>query len=223
MTAKFVGIDHVRAVISGKRVAVVGSGPGCLDNLPGYIDSFDLVVRVNNYKTNERTGRRTDIYASFFGISIKKTRERLIRDGVKLCLCKCPNSQPIQSEWHRQNNKMMGVDFRWIYTNRKRFWFCDTYIPTDDAFLDKFNALDGHMPTSGFAALHDVLINDPGEVYMTGFDFFMSGVHNVNERWRPGRKDDPIGHRPDLEIKWIKDNKHRLPIMFDQRLQGILG
>jgi hypothetical protein len=44
--------DHapLREFFSGKRVAIVGSGPGCLDNDPGFVDSHDVVVRVNNYK-----------------------------------------------------------------------------------------------------------------------------------------------------------------------------
>ena len=41
----------------------------------------------------------------------------------------------------------------------------------------------GPMPTAAvFADTGD----EPASVYMTGFDFFQSRIHNVDERWRPG-------------------------------------
>ena len=86
--------------LQGRRVALVGSGPGVLDNRPGFIDSHDVVVRVNNYKLSPAAGARTDVFYSFFGSSIRKSVEELKRDGVDLCVCKCPNAQFMQSAWH---------------------------------------------------------------------------------------------------------------------------
>jgi hypothetical protein len=220
---QFCDKETVRNAIEGKTVAIVGSGPGVLDSEPGFIDSHDVVVRVNNYKLTIQTGNRTDIYYSFFGNSIRKAASDLIRDGVKLCLCKCPNAQFIESLWHRTNNKMAGVDFRYIYQNRANWWFCETYVPTVEELLLQFNLLEKHIPTTGFSALLDVLSYGPKSVYLTGFDFFSSGIHNVNEAWRPGDPSDPIGHVPEKELQWLFDNLKSQPIKLDKVLTKMIG
>lgn len=219
---RFVSFEEVAQQLRGKRIAVVGSGPGSLDNEPGFVDSHDVVVRANNYKTGEKQGFRTDVHYSFYGTSIRKTREDLVCDGVTLCMCKCPNSKPIESEWHERMGKQVGVDFRYIYRNRAPFWFCDTFIPDDAHFLRSFELLGRHIPTTGFSAILDVLACEPASVYLTGFDFFSSGIHNVDERWKAGNPEDPICHRPDLEAAWLRANCAGKHVTFDKRLQQIM-
>lgn len=215
---RFVERSEVRKRFEGKRVAIVGSGPGVLENVRGFVDSHEVVVRVNNFKLSEPTGFRCDSHYSFYGNSIKKTKVELKRAGVTLCICKCPNGQAMESEWHRARGKMHGVDFRWIYEKRAPFWFCDTYVPTVEAFLVKFHLLGQHVPTTGFAAILDVLGCNPKAVYLTGFDFFRSGLHNVNEPWREKNVSDPIGHEPERELKWLADNLPHLPVTCDPKL-----
>lgn len=219
---RFLTKSEIASRFEGKTVAVVGSGPGSLDNKIGFIDGHDVVVRINNYKLLPQTGRRTDVFYSFFGASIKKTADELKRDGVTLCMCKCPDSQPIESEWHLANDKMNGVDFRPIYRRRAQFWFCDVHVPTDQEFLVAFNLLDRHIPTTGFSAILDVLGCRPSHVYLTGFDFFASGIHNVNERWHHKNSADPIGHVPQRELEWLGSNAHRYPISCDPTLTRAL-
>lgn len=162
---RFVTRSDIRPRFEGKTVAIVGSGPGSLANPVHIVDGHDVVVRVNNYKLQAGTGKRCDVHYSFYGTSIKKTREDLIRDGVKLCMSKLPNAHPIESEWHRRSGKMIGVDYRPHYARRKDWWFCDTYIPTTEEFMVGFNLLDRHMPTTGFAAILDVLSFEPKSVF----------------------------------------------------------
>lgn len=212
----------VAALFKGKTVALVGSGPGVLDNEPGFIDSHDIVVRVNNYKTDEYTGWRTDVYYSFFGVSIKKDRRELMTAGCQLCMCKLPNENFINSNWHRAHNKEAGVDFKRIYRRRKDWWFCDTYVPHKERLESYMACIKGRMPTTGFAAILDIL-SFGCETYITGFDFFQSQIHNVNERWSPGHKKDPIGHKPELELQWLKDNYHNFRITFDNELSKCIG
>lgn len=214
---------HVSRILTGKRVAVVGSGPGVLGNKPGFIDSHDVVVRVNNYKLSEPTGFRTDVFYSFFGLSIRKTSETLKRDGVVLCMSKCPDSKPITSEWHEKQGKFRGTDFRPIYREREHWWFCPTYVPDEAEFLHKFYMLGGHIPTTGFAAIFDVLAFAPESLYLTGFDFFMTGVHNVNEPWNKMNHSDPIGHRPNMERDWIKEHMREYPITCDPMMTKALA
>lgn len=217
---RFVQFSEVAHRLRGRRIAIVGSGPGCLDNAPGFVDGHDVVIRANNYKTGTAQGARCDLHYSFYGTSIRKSADDLLRDGVTLCVCKLPNSQPIDSEWHRARGKLVGIDYRYIYRSRAPWWPCDVFIPDDARFLAKFELLGQHQPTTGFAAILDVMECEPASVYLTGFDGFSSGLHNVDEKWRPGDPTDPIRHRPDLELAWLKSNKHRLT--FDKRLSALL-
>jgi hypothetical protein len=206
----------------GKSVAIVGSGPGATKNERGAVDRNDVVVRVNNYKLEAGTGRRTDVFYSFFGPSIKKTADELVRDGVKLCMCKCPDAKFMESDWHRTRNKPYGVDFRYVYERRAGWWFCDTYVPSVDDFIAGFELLGGHIPTTGFAAILDVLSCNPRAAFLTGFDFFRSRVHNVNEPWRQKNTDDPIRHEPEREFLWLRENWSRYPIEADETLARLL-
>lgn len=211
----------VEKMLAGKRVALVGSGPTVLDNAPGLIDSHDVIVRINNFKLTPETGSRTDVFYSFFGSSIKKTATELYAGGVRLCLCKCPDAQFMDSRWHRQHRKMNGVDFRYIYRLRSSWWFCPTYVPTVAEFMRLFDLLGGHIPTTGFAALLDILSYEPASIYMTGFDFFSSKLHNVDERWRSGDPSDPVGHVPARERAWLASaNEPRL--ILDSALVALL-
>lgn len=216
----FVSLSQVAERFSGKTVAIVGSGPGSLDNAPGFVDSHDVVVRVNNYKTGLQQGFRCDVHYSFYGTSIRKTAEELKADGVALCMCKCPNAKALECEWHERMGKQVGIDYRYIYRNRVGWWFCDVVLPSVERYRGQFEMLDKHIPTTGFSAVLDVLDCNPASVYLTGFDFFISGVHNVDERWKPGDPQDPICHRPDLESAWVKANAHRFT--FDKKLVELL-
>lgn len=219
--ARFVTFDEAARYFKKKTVAIVGSAPSCLQNECGYVDSHDVVVRVNNFKTGPRQGFRTDVHYSFYGRSIRKQADELQHGGVRLCMCKCPNAKAFESEWHDVHDKANGVDYRYIYKERREFWFCDTFIPDLTRFFEKFDLLGGHIPTTGFAAILDVLECRPRRLYLTGFDFFTSGKHNVDETWRQTNPHDPIRHRPDLEAKWLAANLGRYPIKLDATLAAL--
>jgi hypothetical protein len=175
---------------------------------------------MNNYRSD---GHRCDVFYSFFGGSIRKTSAELKRDGVLLCMAKCPNSKPLACDWHERNGKLHGIDFRYIYELRSRWWFCDTFIPDDAHFMRGFNLLGRHVPTTGFSAILDVLACDPQIVYLTGFDFFRSKLHNLNEPWKAGNPADPIGHRPDLEARWLADYAKRHLMILDPVMSQMLN
>jgi hypothetical protein len=219
----FVDFEHVQRFFKDKSVAIVGGGPSALNHKPGIIDSHDIVVRVNNYKTGPAQGKRADVFYSYFGGAIKKSVEELKRDGVQICMCKCPDDKPIACEWHERNGKLMGIDFRYIYKRRASWWFCDTFIPSSTHFLRPFELLGRHIPTTGFSAILDVIQCSPRSVYLTGFDFFTSGIHNVNEPWQEKNTGDPIGHRPDLEAAWLRENGKRYPLFFDRAAMTAMG
>lgn len=218
---RFVTFPEAAEYLRGKSVAVVGSGPSVLRNALGFVDSHDVVVRVNNHRTSPAAGLRTDVHYSFYGSSIRKDARELQAEGVRLCMCKLPNSKPLTSEWHERRGKAEGVDYRYIYRQRAPWWFTDTFIPDDARFLAKFELLGKHQPTTGFAAILDVLECEPASVYLTGFDFFTSGIHNVTEPWVAKNLDDPICHRPDLERDWIAANAGRFT--FDAKIDEMIN
>lgn len=220
---RFLTRAEAAAYFSGKTVALVGSGPGALGNRTGKVDGHDVVVRVNNYKLTTATGRRTDVLYSFFGRSIRKPAAELVRDGVKLCYCKCPNARVMESAWHTAQRREAGIDFRYIYQLRDGWWPCDVYIPSTAEFMEHFELMGRHIPTTGFSALLDILSYQPAKVYLTGFDFFQSGVHNVNERWRPGNPEDPIGHDPRAERAWFIAQRDRFPVECDAAMTKALA
>jgi hypothetical protein len=215
--------NDVRQQFEGKRVILVGGGPSAALNPAGFVDDHEVVVRINKYKFRNGTGRRTDIYYSYFGVSVKKTVEELRADGVRLCIAKCPDAMTMESAWHRNRNQMHGVDFRYIYRHRVGWWFCDTYIPPLEEFWEGFNLLGGHMTTTGFEAILQITKCNPKSLHLTGFDFFKSRLHNLNDRWRPKRyNDDPVCHVPERELAWLAKNIDALPITVDSALKRIL-
>lgn len=220
---RFITLEQAAETFRGKSVALVGGGPSALDNEPGQIDAYDVVVRINNYRTGEQQGKRSDVFYSFFGHSIRKSAVELKQDGVKLCMAKCPNAKALDSEWHERKKKQEGIDFRYIYHLRAPWWFCDTYVPTVERFVEQFEMLDRHIPTTGFSAILDVLACKPRVVYLTGFDFFASKLHNVSDKWHPGDVSDPIRHRPDLEQQWLADHMHEHLFVLDEKLSAMLN
>lgn len=217
---RFVTFAEVAETFHGKRAAIVGGGPSVLDRGQDFVDSFDVVVRINNYRAH---GHRCDVFYSYFGGAIKNTADDLKRDGVKLCMAKCPDAKPLQSEWHERNNRQNGIDFRYIYELRHNFWFCDTFVPDSEHFMRGVNLLNGHIPTTGFSAILDVLACKPAIVFLTGFDFFVSRLHSLNEPWKPGDPNDPIGHRPDLEAAWLAQYVRKHLMLLDPVLSQVLN
>lgn len=214
-------LSNVRDIFYKKRVCIIGSAPSGLDNNGSYVEDFDVIVRVNNYKTrgtNKRgltydftdsLGVRTDYHYSFYGGSIRKTQEELKADGVKGHLCKCPDDICHVTGWHVENKKIHGGDFRGIYRRRKGFWFAPLYVPEKAHYLTLFNLLGGHVPSTGFAGIWEIVNSQPKELYVTGFDFMQSKLHNVNETWLEGDPNDPVGHvfnkECELFVKWVKE------------------
>ena len=226
--------SNLHDIFYKKCVVVVGSAPSGLDNIGSFIDSFDLVVRVNNYKVKgrdkrglsydytDRLGTRTDYHYSFYGGSIRKQPNELLQDGIKGHLCKCPDDVCHVTQWHIDNKQIFGGDFRGIYRRREGFWVKPVYIPPKDHYLKLFRILDEHVPSTGFACIWEMMNCEPKQLHITGFDFMTSRLHNVNEKWLAGDPNDPIGHDFDKEKlyvkKWIKRHDW---ITCDKRLEEI--
>jgi hypothetical protein len=201
--------QNIIDTFKNKRVVIFGSAPNCLNNKGSEIDKYDYIIRVNNYKIKgfeEQVGTRTDVHYAFYGSSIKISKEALKQEGMKFHMCKCPNAFCFNHnvDWDPHNR---GSDFRWIYRNRKNYWIAPVYVPTKEDFMKYFNMLDGHVPTTGFSCILDLMQCGPKELYITGFDGFKTKIHNVNERWRDksNKRQDPIAHQPEKEMMLLND------------------
>lgn len=215
-------IDKAKATefFEGKTVAVVCSGPGCAENAPGLVDSAQIVVRVNNWRIQPPgSGSRCDVAYSFWGGSQRMTKEELQAAGVKMLMSKCPNAKILESSpWHEAHGKPEGIDFRPIYRRRADWWFAPTYVTPLEDFMALFHELGDHIPTTGWTCLRTILALNPKSVLLTGMDGFTSGLHECGKAWVRKNTDDPIGHVPEKEIAWIKNNIDKYPLMVDARL-----
>ena len=209
--------DNLKQIFKDKRVVIMGSAPSVLENKASDIEGYDLIVRVNNYKTKGTNirgkrydytpfvGSRVDYHYSFYGGSIRTKAGELQNAGIKGHLCKCPNDECHVTKWHRHNNQIQGGDFRPIYRRRRNFWVAPVYVPQRDHYMELFSLLGKHVPSTGFACIWELIQCKPKELYITGFDFMTTKQHNVDELWNAGSQDDPIKHVWDVEAKLFKD------------------
>ena len=205
----------LKKAFKDKNVVIIGSAPSALQhNTKSNIESYDEIIRVNNFKTKgidlkniaydyiELLGERTDWHYSFYGGSIRTKIEEI--KGIKGHLCKCPNDECHVTQWHIDRNQQQGGDFRPIYRRRKDYWIAPVYIPEKKHYMELFNILDKHVPSTGFACIWELIQCEPKKLYITGFDFMRCKKHNVDELWNPGNQDDPIRHMWDLEAALLK-------------------
>jgi len=214
---KVLTFDNLIQSFKDKVVVIIGSAPSALDNNSESIESHDEIIRVNNFKTTgtdlkgryydfrNKVGHRTDWHYSFYGGSIRTKVEEL--EGIKGHICKCPNEEIVHmTDWHKERHFEKACGWAWIYRKRNDYWVAPVYIPIKSHYLRLFNILGGHVPSTGFACIWEMLNLPVKRLYITGFDFFRSGVHNINEHWSTGKNpDDPIKHLPEKEFEFFKE------------------
>ena len=170
-------LDKLKNYIKNKKLLIVGGSPSASNKSKQWYDSFDIIVRLNNYK--KINSDRTDIFFSYFGRNIKKTKEELINDGVKFLINKCPNLDMTKS---LKNYNVDMTDYKWIYDLRKDWWFCPLISLTEEDLLWQIKLLDGYMPTVGLSAIL-FFMNYVKPINIIGFDCFESNIHNLDEQW----------------------------------------
>jgi len=169
-------LDQLKEYIKGKRLLIVGGAPSASNQPEEWYSSFDIIVRCNNYK--KINSYRTDIFFSYFGRNIKKTKEELSSDGVKFLINKCPNND-MTEKCAKYNINM--ADYRWIYDLRKDWWFCPLVIFTEEELINQIELLGGYMPTVGLSAT--LFLKQFTKPTIIGFDCFESNIHNLSEPW----------------------------------------
>jgi hypothetical protein len=175
--------EYINSFFKDQTVLVLGSAPNVLATNLKIMNNIKYIVRVNNYKLFNAC-RRTDVYASFMGKSIRKSYIDLRTDGCKLMMFKCPNENIIVKNSEGVINTKLSNDFRWIYEFRDK-WIKEAKIPYYIQTVDNFNnnnKLLGQVATTGVGVILDILRCSPRYLYFSGFDFGMSKMHNINKK-----------------------------------------
>lgn len=205
LVSRCVRIFDSAKVFRNKRVAIVGPANSVLKESNGqYIDGFDYVVRINKAPyalTQERAhhlGSRTDVlFHSFY-----ENNET--------------GGGPLNFDLYKQMNIKFVVNPRNNFGGwRRSFNFYKKYRRNDLTYM-----LPGHAyktmlkpfppdkrPTVGYTALHEALVSEATEIFITGFTFFKTPYvqgyrdHLIDVQINQNHLKDHGIHDPDLEFK----------------------
>ena len=170
--------SQVKDFIKGRTVLVLGSA-ACVAKLkPDFMESFDIIVRCNNYKIFNAC-RRVDIYYSFLGGSIKKSMDDIVADGAKFVFCRNPNAD-FSAHVGGQYVPGHSLDARPIYEQRKNWFKIPYFVQTFKNYRRNYGLIR-RLLTTGISAIVDIKRYDPARLYVAGFDFFTILIHNVDE------------------------------------------
>ena len=206
-------MDKLKNILSHKSVAVIGPAPNLENkNLGNYIDSFDIVIRINEFVSEELSsdyGSRTDVlFLNLNNHSIELNKKmfkqkKTSADNIKLIVC--PRNSLHVSPFHEnnfvkeenifQNYKLIGTDTELFHIGDKKNKYLEDQI--------------GCHPTVGTIAL--ALLNeiDTKNIFIAGFSMYKTrltynkalynflkpfGFNNKNKR----------GHNTDKEIAFLR-------------------
>jgi hypothetical protein len=194
--------DFVRDFVKNKTVLVLGSAQ-CVSKLKSdFMNTFDIIVRCNNYK-HFNACHRVDIYYSFLGGSVKKNINDIVEDGAKFIFCRCPN---MDFSAHVGGKYIPGKSFdaRPVYEMRKNWFKIPYFIQTFKNYRRNY-ALVGRLLTTGVSAIIDIKRYDPKRLFVAGFDFFTNLIHNVNEICNLNTGHDFPGEYKLIDTLWKQD------------------
>jgi len=195
---------HPEDVFKAKRVAVIGAADSAFEKENGaYIDSFDVIVRVNKAPHSwspekaKFIGSRTDVlFHSFY--------ENEISGGGPIDI-KLYEKQGIKYIVN-PNNNLKGLRVHLNYFKRNLNDHV-TYLLPKNFYKQMIHNFGRWIPTVGYSGLYSVLHSGCSEIYITGFTFFktpyandyrdhLQDLDNNNEHI----KNQGL-HNPDLEFK----------------------
>lgn len=169
--------NKVSEIIEDKSVLILGAAPSVEMLTVDFMESFDLIARINNYRIFNECAR-TNIFYSMLGGSIKKTCADLEREGCKFIFAKNPFGDYIVKDKTGGINILKSLRFEATYRRWREHWFeLPYYLQT----LDNWQWLNdqiGQITTTGLSAIVDIYRFKPARMHLAGFDFFTSGIHN---------------------------------------------
>ena len=165
-------IDFEPNWFKNKRVAIVGGADSVLiEKLGGYIDGFDVVVRINKgveiiATQSEYVGEKTDVlFHSFYEIA-----PHLGGSPITPTLWQENNVKTILFARNYKFGWFALVNFlAFLKNTKRRVKF--SQLPSDLYFKNN-EAVHPSGPTVGFTAINTIFNCQPKELYITGVTFF---------------------------------------------------
>lgn len=166
-----------------------------------FIDSFDVVVKMNSNPIGGPFGKRSDVL--YFGCGS-------VDESVK------------ESKANNPSLKLVRVWDHWNSINQ-----CDLNIAS---FRNDVCSKIKSRPNTGFVTILHLLSLPIKTLYVTGMDFHRSGYaknysmknHETIESVKTYFESDPNGHRPDEQYQFFKNiTDERLCV--DHKLEMIMG
>ncbi|CEN34767.1 glycosyltransferase family 29 protein [Capnocytophaga cynodegmi] len=207
--------DYDPSFFKGKSIAIVGGADSVFSEKKGaYIDSFDVVIRINrginvSIGNEEYLGTRTDVL--FHGLN-----EGDFGAGkIEVDKWKSKGVQNIVFP-------LIGKDFKYMVDN-----FClknKSKLPlmriTKEMYNEIIQTLKGYNATTGFATIYLISKINYKKLYVTGFTFLRTphckgyNEYSYNEL---KAKVEKVGfHKIDFEYEWFKEfyyaNLHKVEI-----------
>lgn len=186
-----VGINSMKK----PRTIVVGNGPSITGRgLGEYIDSFENVVRINNFKTEgfeKDVGTKTDVWATTLYVDIDRSRLKTV-EVTDFFLPS--NTAPLTKGW--------AAALKMLKTVGKERGI-GVLMPSFENIKELRRDLAGNRSSSGTSILSHY-IETEGSVAAVGFDFFASseGHHYFNTKEKRSKY---CPHRGWLERDWFFD------------------
>ena len=219
----------LQKLLKGKRVAIVGAADSAFNTGKGsYIDSFDIVIRINKAPLLLKTGQwRNDIGAKT-NILFHSFFENEKSGGGPLDM----DLYDTLGVTHLVNPISVYSGYRVTFNFYKKYLMARTvYALPHSMYMRIQHKLDKFRPTIGYSALISVLETEFSELYITGFTFFKtafgSGYRNdmkeapqVQQYIKSNGLHDPdLEYRNFLEILKINASKN---IILDDALNEIV-
>jgi hypothetical protein len=192
--------DKYKSFLKNKRVAIVGPSQSAFFNKNGkYIDSFDIVVRINRgielvEGQESFLGSQTDVLYNSLDCDILSGGVLTgVDDQINFICC------PYSVEEHTYNDAYIESLF-----DKFNIRFINTEV------YNKLKLDTKSRINSGFGAIVDLLQHDIQQLFITGIDFYRSFYHPsyCKERNRSATVEDI---EKELEFKQHDDENHHNP------------
>jgi hypothetical protein len=163
--------------LKDKRVIIVGPAKSLLERGNGkFIDSFDVVVRVNRgieptMKFSDKIGSRTDI---LYNCMLEKED-----NGGKIDLNLLKLKQVKFVSYHSQVSYQGKAEpNKPHHLDNSKLLIMNSFLETHMIDYNFYNSISSQVncrPNTGFIAIFDLLFHEVKELYITGYTFYMDG------------------------------------------------
>jgi hypothetical protein len=209
---------QVENIIKDKTVLIIGAAPSAERLTRDFVQQFDLIVRLNNYRYFDWCPR-IDIFYSMVGGSIKKTCADLRREGCKFIFGKNPYVDHVIRHHDGTVNILKTLRVKSSYRQWRTHWFeIPYYLETLENWC-WLNDQVGQITSTGLQAMVDIYRFKPAKMHLAGYDFFTSNFHyGYPIRFKPWPKHHDFKGEMLFARKFIKDHKN---ITCDEIMQKI--